>query len=501
MNSYLETKIRYKIEFCTFLFNNKNLNLNNITLYFNFSENYAKELIKELNIQLNSIAEININKQKDIYIHVKNNATQQQILHKIYNESPLLNYLHFLINNDDQQPFTCFIEQNYHSVANAYRIKNRAEEFLHSCGLHIKKNQIHGAEYRIRFLIALLYSEYGIRYEKITLDDIQLARTFIMRSNQVVDEVFLENTLAEFQFFEILLILTWKRQHFQLDFNEWHEKEELKKIFIYPKIKQNFQNIVEESSHKSFTQSDYEYLLLTFCVTDNCLYTGEWTKMEIKKVHHLVFNCPKIQHLITLIQKKLNFGKEIIETRSFRVAIVYLYKLFILNLHPLLPEKYSQIGNSQSITLEKMQKKAAEILKEWKQISNIQYEISDTHIFTLALHLESIYQVFVPGTPITIITTTISEYETLALQLSARFNTHKIKINHMLSSMINPETLENLQGNLIIITPSMSNYIEKLTLSKCSVVICVSMSFLPEHLRLIEQSIQHYQQAHLLKII
>lgn len=67
MNSYLETKIKYKIEFCTFLFNNKNLNINNITLYFNFSENYAKELIKELNIQLDSIAEININKQKDIY--------------------------------------------------------------------------------------------------------------------------------------------------------------------------------------------------------------------------------------------------------------------------------------------------------------------------------------------------------------------------------------------------------------------------------------------------
>lgn len=419
---------------------------------------------------------------KKIYIHVKNNATQQQILHKIYNESSLLNYLYFLINNDDKQPFTYFIEKNYHSVANAYRIKNRAEEFLHSCGLSIKKNQIHGPEYRIRFLIALLYSKYGIIYEKISLEDIQLARTFIIKSNNVVDEVFLENTLSEFQFFEILLILSWKRQNFQLDFSKWREKEKLKNISIYPRIKQSAQNIIEDKLHISFDETDYEYLLLTFCVTDNCLYAGEWTKLDIKKVHQLVFNCQKIQHLITIIQKKLNFGKEIIETRSFRVAIVYLYKLFILNLHPLIPEKYSQIGNSQSITLNKMQEKAEEILKEWQQISNIQYEISDTHIFTLALHLESIYQVFVPGTPITIITTTISEYETLALQLTARFNTHKIKINHILSSMVKPATLENLQGNLIIVTSSLTNYIEKLTLSKCSAVICVSMSFLPEHL-------------------
>ena len=501
MDRYLETKIKYKIELCTFLFNNKNTNINNITLYFNFSENYTKDLIKELNIQLESLVEITINKQKEIHIDLKNNMTQQQILHKIYNESAILNYLHFLINNHNQQPFTYFIEKNYHSIANAYRIKNKTEMYLQSCGLRIKKNQIEGPEYRIRFLIALLYSKYGINYKEIRPEDTQLARKFIMQTNQIVDEVFLESTLAEFQFFEILLILTWKRKNYSLNFSIWQEKEALKEVFFYQRLKQNAQNIIEKNLSITLQESDYEYLLLTFCATDNCLYSDEWTKEDIKMIHNIVFNCPRIQLLIDIIQRKLNLGKDITETRNFRVAIVYLYKLFILNLHPLIPAKYNEIGKPQSLTLQKARDKAEEILIEWQKIADILYEMPSAHVFSLALHLETIYQIFVPGTPITIVTTTITEYETLALQLATKFNTHKIKLNHMLLTTIHPQEIANLAGNIIIIKPSMVNYFEKLTLSKCSAVICVSMAFLPEHLAQIEQVIQRYQQEHLLNLI
>ena len=154
------------------LFNNNVIHLDKILLHLNISEVYLKDLVNELNLSLNGKATIEFQKNKQIKIMLNENVCYLEILHIIYQESFILKYFDIIINNHENQPFSVFIEQNYHSVANAYRIKNKAEKFLNQIGLATSKNQLIGPEYRIRFFIAILHSQYGIRYKVISAEDI-----------------------------------------------------------------------------------------------------------------------------------------------------------------------------------------------------------------------------------------------------------------------------------------------------------------------------------------
>lgn len=134
------------------LFNNNVIHLDKIILYLNISEVYLKDLVNELNHSLNGKATIEFQKDKQIKIMLNENVCYLEILHIIYQESFILKYFDFIINDHENQPFSVFIEQNYHSIANAYRIKNKAEKFLNQIGLATTKNQLTVPEYRIRFL-------------------------------------------------------------------------------------------------------------------------------------------------------------------------------------------------------------------------------------------------------------------------------------------------------------------------------------------------------------
>ncbi|RBR32263.1 hypothetical protein EB06_01146 [Enterococcus cecorum] len=128
-----------------------------------------------------------------------------EILHQIYGESIILKYFAFLINNHEQLPFSAFIEKNYHSIANAYRIRNKAEKYLKQIGLKTYKHQIAGLEYRIRFFIAMLYSQYGVKYYSLSDDDIRIAHQFILASNHAIQPKLLETTTDYFFVFRSLI--------------------------------------------------------------------------------------------------------------------------------------------------------------------------------------------------------------------------------------------------------------------------------------------------------
>ena len=152
LDNVLESKVRNKILIFMILFNNNVIYLEKILLYLNISEVYLKDLVNELNLSLHGKATIEFQKDKHIKIMLNENVCYLEILHIIYQESFILKYFDFIINNHENQPFSIFIKQNYHSVANAYRIKNKAEKFLNQIGLATTKNQLTGPEYRIRFL-------------------------------------------------------------------------------------------------------------------------------------------------------------------------------------------------------------------------------------------------------------------------------------------------------------------------------------------------------------
>ena len=100
------------------------------------------------------------------------------------------------------------MDEHFLSKSAAYRVRESCVHYLHSVSLDIHHNRIAGEEYRIRFLIALLYYKYGFDCCNIDETSTALARTFILASNQVIDLHFLEHSVEEYGLFECLLILT-----------------------------------------------------------------------------------------------------------------------------------------------------------------------------------------------------------------------------------------------------------------------------------------------------
>lgn len=366
------------------LFNNNVIHLDKILLYLNISEVYLKDLVNELNLSLNGKATIEFQKDKQIKIMLNENVCYLEILHIIYQESFILKYFDFIINHHENQPFSVFIEQYYHSVANAYRIKNKAEKFLNQIGLATTKNQLTGPEYRIRFFIAILHSQYGIRYKAISDEDIQIAHEFILSSNHAIRPELLTTTTDDFLFFEILLILTWKRRDKPTNLSQWADLPKLKKLFIYQRLLVYVHENLEKYLDSKFSQEELDYLFLCYCTTNNYLFSDQWSNEDIKALHQVVFTNENIKSLLTYIHHQLSLGKEIIFTRNFRVTMVYFYKKMILNLQSLFPESNPFIFNTLSPTQKILFKQVKQMIEDWQVEKNIPFPFTNEQIFYLA---------------------------------------------------------------------------------------------------------------------
>ena len=331
LDNVLESKVRNKILIFMILFNNNVIHLVKILLYLNISEVYLKDLVIELNLSLNGKETIEFQKDKQIKIMLNENVCYLEILHIIYQESFILKYFDFIINNHENQPFIVFIEQNYHSVANhsvanAYRIKNKAEKFLNQIGLTTTKKPTFWSRIPYSFFIAILHSQYGIRYKAISDEDIQIAHEFILSSNHAIRPELLTTTTDDFLFFEILLILTWKRRDKPTNLSQWADLPKLKKLFIYQRLLVYVHENLEKSLASKFRQEELDYLFLCYCTTNNYLFSDQWSNEDIKALHQVVFTNENIKGLLTYIHQQLSLGKEIIFTRNFRVTMVYFYK-------------------------------------------------------------------------------------------------------------------------------------------------------------------------------
>lgn len=194
-----------------------------------------------------------------------------------------------------------------------------------------------------------------------------------------------------------------------------------------------------------------------------------------------------MQHLA----QKLRLGKEVIFTQNFRVAIVYFYKKCILNLHPLLPESnpflFNTLNTNQKVLFNQVQR----MIDVWRTANNIPYFFTKEQIYFLTNQIEVIYQLFIPEIDITIVTNTISEYESIALKLTTTFNHYKLKPKVF---MINAENIEQLYQNkntIVLIHPKFATFIDETKLLASSPIIKLAIDYLPTYQ---EQLIQLFKQ-------
>ena len=107
------------------------------------------------------------------------------------------------------------------------------------------------------FFVALLYYKFGIDCCGIDKQSIDIARRFILSLNTNIDKKFLATTTEEYGYFEVLLILLWKRRKKPLKFQESEMLTGLKTTETYAELRESIKKYIEEKLAITFEENEY----------------------------------------------------------------------------------------------------------------------------------------------------------------------------------------------------------------------------------------------------
>lgn len=490
LDKYLEPSIQNKLQTFYLLRSRSEVSIKEIKNLLKTTSANSLLFLHELNNALCGLAEIQIqNPLASLYVY--ENVSFLELLHGIYADSNILHCLVFLIMNTEDRPFSVFMDEHFLSKSTAYRIRESCVRYLHSVGLELFHNRIAGEEYRIRFLIGLLYYKYGFDCCDIDQASTDLARTFILSSNQVIDRHFLDHSVEEYGLFECLLILTWKRKSFTAPLPPSRDLDMLKELFVYQNLKKYFQNVVEKELSVAFSNDDYDYLFLAYCCTNNCVFSDKWTQKDVHLLHDIVFAQPSFSDLLHRLEKK--FGNDIMDCREIRATLIYFYKKCLLELQCLIPDKHFYLHSTNSELLFAIRDCLADILKDWRQVHHMQYEMDPGHVLYLSTQLGAVLCQLVKPIPLLIVSDIISEVETVRLVLSRIFSPIRVTL---MSFFLNAQPLSLLRQqrkSIILVYKKFDHLISEIGISDDNVIIPISAEMTSADIGKIRKAVLEYE--------
>lgn len=472
LDYFLEHNVQKKLHIFSILHINHSISVKELAKEVNISSSTITTLIDELNFDLEGIAEIS----KDnaiITINVCEDVTFFEIFHAIYRSSNMLKCLCYMIMNDSLEPFSEFSEEHHLSRPSAYRIRQNCVNYLREIGLDVDKNRIVGNEYRIRFLIALLHYKYGIDCYDTDSDSIQIAREFIISTNDKIDMNFLECTSAEYGYFEYLLILAWKRKKYPLTFEKSEELESLKQLFVFPELKKYLQENLENKLNISFSDRDYDYIFLVYCCTNSCVFADKWKREDIELVHKIIFANGKVKHLIKKFENK--FCLDVTQSHAFKSSIIYFYKKCFFNLHCIIPDKHFYLDSKKDSSKLMVRQCVSEMIDTWKKENHIPYPVDAGHLQYLSLQIFSIVQQFMKPVQIFIVSDLTAELEILKLYLARKFSRHRITIKPVLLNAQDLSFMSELDNSVIITKKVFAHLLSTMGISKNNSIVPINI--------------------------
>lgn len=481
------------------LFNVKLVSLAEVESYLNLKDFQVKEIINEINDDLwNCDSKIKVIR-KTIYLENISGIEESELTHAVYSTSYILDYFDFIINNDSEKIFSEFIDKYYLSPATAYRIRKKVKDYLLYESLDIKGNVIVGKEYKIRYLIALLHYKFGVKYKKITNEDIEKARFFILVENDVTNN-FLDITNKEYHFFEILIVLTWVRFPINLDTSEWNDFEKLKTLPIYKRLLSRSKKYLENRVKITFSTKDYDYLYLAYLSTDNSLFVELWSQNDMDKVYEIVLKNEKVADLMNMIVVNFQLGKQIISSPIFLVSMLYLYKRFILNLQTFIPIKRFLLPDKQGKFRKKLENKISKIAKEWALSNNISFLIEKSSILYFTYQIEALYISMLPPTDLVIVTDSIIDYEILKTKIISEYGIENVNPIIFLLTRRSIEELSLIDDSIIVFEPKFYSIVSRFSKNNTCLVE-LSIEFFDVNINKLKSILNTFQEERLLEFL
>lgn len=414
-------------------------------------------LVSEINAEIGNYAEI-INTMSNLSIYYKRENNLTTLVHIICRNSNVLLCMKFYITNKNNRSFSDFYDQYFLSPANAYRIRQSCKEYLKSIDLDIEQNTIYGDEYRIRFLIALLYYKYGVNCCDINEQDVLTIRKYVLSTNNTIDMNYLHHMQMEYNYFEALFILSWKRKQYDVQIPKSNQFEKLKEIFIYNEMKMTIKRDLEPKLGIEFSENDYDYLYLVYCCTNSCLFADKWTEKDILKVHEVVYSDPLFQNLMQKVEDIL--GKDIQASHPIRSTFIYFYKKTLQGLCCLIPDEHFYMDAHQKQSTQILYKVLSDIIVRWKTENGLKNAIDRTHIYYLTLQIEFILRKNVAKVPMYVISDQNDELEVMQLTMEHYFSSRCTKIKPLLINAQNISFLYSQKNCIIVLENKFEDLIK-----------------------------------------
>ena len=346
-------------------------------------------------------------------------------------------------------------------------------------------------------MIALLYYKCGIDCCDIDEYSIKLIKEFIISTNQSITFEFLNNATNEYDYFECLMSLLWKRKDHNDNLSIPKELEKFKEIFIYNDLKKYLHNVIGNQLNIDFSKKDYDYMYLVYFCTNNFLFANQWTEERKEHIYKIFLSNQKFYDLYIRLSHK--YGKFLEQSHIFKTILIYFFKDHLFQLQCLIPNQRLYIDTTPTTTYI-TNNDVSGIINSWKKANNILYPTDKRSIFYLTTQIEFILRQLVPPVTIILLSDLMSEIEMINLFVEKNFSRNRINITPLLLNSYNLEYLNAEKNRIIIITRGIEYLLKPYNFFQNNTIVIIDSRTTLYEKEKISNAIANYEEKQFLKI-
>lgn len=181
------------------------------------------------------------------------------------------------------------------------------------------------------------------------------------------------------------------------------------------------------------------------------------------------------------------------DCREIRATLIYFYKKCLLELQCLIPDKHFYLHSTNCELLFAIRDCLADILKDWRQVHHMQYEMDPGHVLYLSTQLGAVLCQLVKPIPLLIVSDIISEVETVRLVLSRIFSPIRVTL---MSFFLNAQPLSLLRQqrkSIILVYKKFDHLISEIGISDDNVIIPISAEMTSADIGKIRKAVLEYE--------
>ncbi|MCD3465547.1 helix-turn-helix domain-containing protein [Streptococcus equi subsp. zooepidemicus] len=488
LDYYLERDIVERKLILAVLLTEKEITLDSLCSQTSITPRKAKEYLNQINALFDKDLSITVLKSGITCEFDPNN--KEKYFHSIYASSDTLKILKFLLmDNYRTKCLTTFIRRQFISKSKAYHLVNKLKGYLQSIHLGIDDYRVIGDEYRIRYLIAMLHKEYGFAVYEMTPKDMEIIHAFIFSTpTRLKPSVFLDK---KFYLFDILLMLSWKRQNYDVSLPQLTLFDRLKELSIFEQISCYAKQEIETRTQVVFDSGDLDYLYLVYLTVDSSFLMHYWNDKQLRLVYNILEEDPLYKELVNRLE--MLFGRQL-HLRDQMYFLLPFFRRCLFQLHDLISfqDYYSKRYQGSQLLLEKVE----EQIKDWLMVSYQSETLSPGHLHFMCLHLEQMLELSLPPVEVIIVENKRALGDVLSYFVISSIPSYKVNITRI--NMLT-DSLEDYEQapDFVITSDNILPFLEEQQVfPDKSVLIGMSMDYIKEQGKTVVKSILNFHRKH-----